>query len=542
MRAIRHILVWVACMFIFTTSHAVKMRSKSASIDPDNTAVLEPAVPMMTKAVAPGGYAKYDAPRSGTIVYPVALVEFKNRQFITQDTAQLRRFYDRMLNERGFVPYTPSMFVAPSGDTTYIFPTSGSVSDYYQDQSYGKFTPRFKVIGPIRLSRDYDYYGRYDRNSRKLMRELCDSIAKHGDVDLREFVRDGKIDAFSFIYAGRGSNYDGSDPYTLQPMFDTIQNVRGIDRITYCSACELFWSSDSIVDGIGIFCHEFAHTLGLPDFYNTVSPSSENNTISMSIWSLMDYGNYCNEGFTPVGLTAFEKYSLGWLDIEEITTPGHYTLSDISQAPDPDAGIHVAYRLNTDNEDDFIVLENHNRAGWYEYNMCEGMMVTAVSYNHNSWTGNYVNSSTTASKKRFHILVADNNFSRTTEYADLFPYNDVDSITINGQPQLIANTSLPHYSVYLIKRNAGLVSFYAGTDRESKASGHLHDDISMTVESGYLNICAPTGSKVSIHELSGKTIMETVMETDMLSVPISGRGIWLVKCGNRVRKLKITSV
>ena len=51
----------------------------------------------------------------------------------------------------------------------------------------------------------------------------------------------------------------------------------------------------SRIDGIGTFCHEFSHCLGLPDFYCTTYAGY----FGMSDWSLMDYGCYNTKATHP---------------------------------------------------------------------------------------------------------------------------------------------------------------------------------------------------------------------------------------------------
>ena len=44
------------------------------------------------------------------------------------------------------------------------------------------------------------------------------------------------------------------------------------------------------INGIGLFCHEFSHTLGLPDIYPTNEITEHNQ--SPEYWDVMDTGNY----------------------------------------------------------------------------------------------------------------------------------------------------------------------------------------------------------------------------------------------------------
>ncbi len=66
--------------------------------------------------------------------------------------------------------------------------------------------------------------------------------------------------------------------------------------------------------GLGVFAHEYAHDLGLPDLYDT--SGGENGT---GFWTLMSSGSWLGHGDGAIGTTpnhmgAWEKLQLGWLD------------------------------------------------------------------------------------------------------------------------------------------------------------------------------------------------------------------------------------
>lgn len=544
MKAIKHIITLLACFFIFTAGRAIQIRRSPGShipesilpTDRDNPALWTHTTPsIITRAAAPGIYALNDIPRTGTIEYPLVLVDFIDRPFTIKDTLALRERYNRMYNEQGYID--PAVYY--HGDEIY-YGATGSVSDYFRDQSYGQYIPGFKIIGPVHPSKGYAYYGKgEDGNLSSLVREICDSISTLGLVDLTEYTRKGNIDQLGIIYAGRGENYDGADPNTIWPQADILHynnRVLGINKINYICTCELFWDSDSILDGIGTFCHEFSHTLGLPDFYNTSSTAESESNAALGFWSIMDYGNYENGGFSPVGFTAFEKYSLGWMDIKEIDDAGIYSLYDISHTPDPDSGIHCAYRLSTHNDDQFIILENHNKTGWYKYHASEGLMVTAVNYDNRKWIDNTVNN--VKSNKCYYILPADNNYDRLTNYADLFPYQGIDSITTRGTPRLMAGSSYPQFSVYCIQRENSLISFYAGQYLPLGIEKTPENDISISIIDGNLSITAPIGSRVTVHDISGKTVYESLTTEPTQKINLPERGIWIVKCADKTRKVR----
>ena len=85
-----------------------------------------------------------------------------------------------------------------------------------------------------------------------------------------------------------------------------------------------YWIGDYTIEpengGVGVFSHEFAHDLGLPDEYDTSGNTggAENGT---GFWTLMSQGSYGNNGVAaegigdrPFHMNAWDKLQLGWLD------------------------------------------------------------------------------------------------------------------------------------------------------------------------------------------------------------------------------------
>ena len=64
------------------------------------------------------------------------------------------------------------------------------------------------------------------------------------------------------------------------------------------------------INGIGLFCHEFSHTLGLPDIYPTSGITNHNQ--SPEYWDVMDMGNYQADGYQPIPYSPWEKSIVGW--------------------------------------------------------------------------------------------------------------------------------------------------------------------------------------------------------------------------------------
>ncbi|MFI8916184.1 immune inhibitor A domain-containing protein [Streptomyces sp. NPDC053513] len=160
---------------------------------------------------------------------------------------------------------------------------------------------------------------------------------------------DGYIDHFQAVHAGMGEDAGGGaqgedaiwshrwfvngDDYGLTgPVVAGTQNKGGGARIGQSR----YWLGDYTTEGenggLGVFCHEFGHDLGLPDYYDT--DGGENST---AFWTLMSSGSWLGHGAAadegigthPGLMGAEEKLFLGWLDHADapLGATGTYTLN-----------------------------------------------------------------------------------------------------------------------------------------------------------------------------------------------------------------------
>lgn len=451
--------------------------------------------PNVYRVAAPGDYSINRFPVTGSTRGLLLLVEFPDKRFVL-DSLECNSHFDEMLNKEGYKDTYPLWGSTLEG-------AIGSASDYFRAQSYGAFTPSFQVLGPIMADNDYAYYGKNDAagyddsGTRKLVAEICKKVYKSGLTDFTEFDsdRNGIVDFVFVIYAGNAENYQGSDPNTIWPHQSSISQQFGNMRVTdYACSSELFYDTDSIIDGIGTICHEFSHILGLPDFYQTDGGTA----FTMDAWSLMDYGAYDNNGFAPCGMTAFERFSIGWMNLTEISAPGDYRLPDLDKQG-------FAYRLSSDDPTQFIVLENHQQNGWFSYQRAAGLMATAVFYKKEAWADNTVNN--VGSLKRYYILPADNDCSSETLYGDLFPYLDNDSICLTSEPASIINKgqAINHPIKKIASCNDGTVSFIIpGNDVADGVAQAMTGQSVIRRHGRQITVtgCSP-GAIIQIYQLSG---------------------------------------
>lgn len=352
--------------------------------------------------------------------------------------------------------------------TEHLVTKQMSAAQYFSDQSFGKFKPQFDILGLVELSSNRATYGANDswgddKGLGAMVTEACTGI---GSVDWSKYDNnnDGNVDVVIVLYAGPGEAQGGS-PSTVWPCQWSLDESDYGKNLTIGSKtisqfavfCELAGSSDSgtTLDGIGTFCHEFSHCMGLPDFY----PTNGANNYGMGSWSLMDYGCYNDDGDTPVGYTAYERNFFKWMNLDTPTPNSSITLATVPQGG-------KAYKIVNDmggSGNEYFIVENRQKTGWEKYMASSGMMITHVFYDKKSWNENTVNNLST--RQRMTVVPADGKSSLYNEAGDLYPYGSNNSFTDTTQPKASVYVSseaskLLHKPIVDITRNNnGSISF-----------------------------------------------------------------------------------
>lgn len=417
----------------------------------------------------------------GAPVIPVIMVEFPDLPFMEGTSAEK---VERMLSEPGY------------HDEKFC---KGSASDYFKSQSNGLFTPTFKVVERVKAAHPYAYYGgnfengAIDRNVRSLVREALEQAAGAG-VDFTPFAADGgRVPLVSIYYAGPGEHSAfeaGSEDYIWAHFSESRFTIGGVGFNSYFVGNEVVQDyrydeevggpvvTSRNIDGIGVFVHEFGHALGLPDFYKTGGGAAIDTP---DYWSIMDYGQYCYNGYAPIGYSAFERASLGWLEVRDLTEPQYaelYPFGRESEGP-------TAYRLvNEAQPHEYFFLENRQSGTWYPAPMGQGLLITHVDYSATVWRSNQVNND--AHHQRYQIVPADgekNNYDGGDKIvwdkvkADLFPgLLGVTEFSDESTPAATVFTGGKlGKPLYHIKEEGGIVSFSFGdknlTGLEEVAAG-----------------------------------------------------------------------
>lgn len=338
---------------------------------------------------------------------------------------------------------------------------STSAYQYFYDQSNGDYDPSFDVYGPVTLANNRAAYGGNDmygndKGVGNMVGEACQALDSQIDFSKYDNNGDGECDVVIVLYAGDGeaSSYDEDCENAVWPCqwqlddteFGKTLRQDGTTINKFAVFNELNGVNLSKIDGIGTFCHEFSHCLGLPDFYDT----QYGPHFGMGPWSLMDSGCYNNNGYTPIGYSAYEKNFMGWIDIPEATVNTQYTLPAMNlKQKETDLAVRIT---NPRDKNEYFIIENRANTGWDKYMVAEGLLITHVTYDESAWNNNTVND---YDLQRMTVVPADNNLKldSQTQYGqtyynpneasllgDLWPNNGATEFTDTTKPAAKFNT------------------------------------------------------------------------------------------------------
>ena len=354
----------------------------------------------------------------------IILVNFADKAFTTS-WEQI----DYMLNGAHFWRDYSYKYREGGKTVTVEVQSQGSARVYFEDQSYGQYSPTFDVVGPYTLSRELEYYGKNDdANIGKMIKEACLMADEHG-VNFTKYDNDhdGEVDFVYVIYAGYGEADGGPEEtiwphnYSLDNLWGVSCKVDGLKVNNYACSNEISYYSD-FYNGIGTFCHEFSHVLGLPDLYET--NYNQKGVHTLYEWDILDYGPYNNDGNTPPAYSAYERFFLGWLKPRILSSPQSVWLNRLN-SEQGDAillcegdihnmiGYDPAPRV-------FYLIESRILDGWDKYLPGDGVLITKISFDPDDWYNNTVNND--ESKMGVDIIEAKKNKASYAKKTDAFPY------------------------------------------------------------------------------------------------------------------------
>lgn len=267
---------------------------------------------------------------------------------------------------------------------------TGSMTDYYDEVSYGQFTVSGTVYGPYTASNTQAYYvngdngfgNDYPTNAAGFIVELL--TASDGTIDFSQYDNDGPdgipnsgdddgvVDALVIIGPDADASGGDSDNFwahqwTLAAAgagaFTTNDAAIGGGFITVneymIQASEQGSGSSNTIKPIGVFCHEFGHVLGIHDLYD-----GDNTSYGVGTYALMGSGSWgaswnSSTEHRPVHMIAWSKAQLGWLTPIDVVGTQTVAIPPVETSP-------TVYRLWDDEYQGgrYFLLENRTQTGF----------------------------------------------------------------------------------------------------------------------------------------------------------------------------------
>lgn len=345
---------------------------------------------------------------------------------------------------------------------------TGSVRDYFMQASYNQLDLSVDVVGPYIANQNVVYYGANniggnDVRPGKLVQEAIDSAYWHG-VNFSTYASSNIVEEIYVIYAGYGEEAGGgANCIWAHAQSGFNHNCGGFTFKKYACSSELRGNSGNNITNIGVICHEFGHSLGAPDYYDTrPGVSTQNQYIGTGSWDLMASGNWNNNGISPAHPNPRVKVDIyKWAVATELTSPQLVTIY-------PSINNRMAfYKISTKTPGEHFIIENRQQIGFDSHIPGNGLMI----YRCRQGIANIENNNTVnrTHPQGFYPVCASSNLALPTGFGNYgninsigcpFPFASKDSLTDVSIPSMQSwagvNTEKP---ITNISGNTGVITF-----------------------------------------------------------------------------------
>jgi len=274
-------------------------------------------------------------------------------------------YWNMLFGDGVFIQYT-----LDNGEEVTIDLRGLTLKSYYEEQSKGLYTVEGDVIGWVQVPHSEAWYGidmcpgarsagyspladgflPEGGDPRSLVRDAIDAcVAAYPNFDWTQYDQNGDdiLDRVMIVHAGYGEEDSTA-----------LLKESGIGEHAIWSHSWMVWPFYDIGDTglkigpytmmaengtVGLFAHEFAHSLGTVDLYAYYPGET-----SAGFWTLMadDWAGGWPYSAVPPGLDPWHKYLLGWNDPVVLNTMSPETEVTVGQACAPPDGTADSVLIN----------------------------------------------------------------------------------------------------------------------------------------------------------------------------------------------------
>jgi M6 family metalloprotease-like protein len=252
------------------------------------------------------------------------------------------------------------------------------VNSYFLEVSYGIISLKGNTTGWYSLNRTMAEYGRDSQfeiddpngdgrcDHLMLIRDAVSACDKDVNFTLYNHVL--------IVHAGNGQESSNSTD-DLWSAYSSDIYVTTNDGVVVSRACVVPETEAFGADTLGVYAHEFGHSLGLPDLY-----SSDYKHEYVGRWCLMAWGNtngypICSSPAHPI---SWCKIKLGWISPASIAIvhDGNCMNVTIDPLESPTSGYHAVKLPLMGNE--YYLVEVRQRIGFDTYLPSSGVLISYV--------------------------------------------------------------------------------------------------------------------------------------------------------------------
>jgi M6 family metalloprotease-like protein len=305
----------------------------------------------------------------------VLLIDFPDR--MADESAHPASFFDDLLFSEGTHP-------------------TGSMRDFYIEQSYGAYRPGGDVYGWF--TSEYDYYttfddGAFGGNGGSIGVSLMAAFLADPTVDYGQYDSDGPdgipnsgdddgiVDQCIIYFPGLGG-HDTLNPSDIWPVITFPEYVTNdaragggnivVETVSIQPELSLNYpaTADTLDQYIAVVAHEYGHLLGLADLYQ------KGPTWGIGYWGLMGYGSTGWQKTGPYHMCALSKIYLGWITPTVVTSSmTNLTIPPVETNP-------VVYQMwrDGDPQEEYFLVENRQQILHDQMLPGEGLLVWHVDW------------------------------------------------------------------------------------------------------------------------------------------------------------------